>query len=93
VLWRDDPARGLTDLPLDAYGDTLRRFRQEAEAGPLRELLLDEERRFRGLLGRGRPLVDRVRARGPLTERDYHWLHDTHGLPRDLVDGLLAEAG
>ena len=37
-------------------------------------------------------LVDRVRARGPLTERDYHWLHDTHGLPRDLVDGLLAEA-
>ncbi|WP_433318737.1 alanine--tRNA ligase-related protein [Micromonospora chersina] len=92
VLWRDDPARGLTGLPLDAYRDTLRGFRQQAEVGPLREVLLDEERRFRGLLDRGRPLVDRVRARGPLTERDYHWLHDTHGLPRDLVDGLLAGA-
>ncbi|MEU3455517.1 alanine--tRNA ligase-related protein [Micromonospora sp. NPDC006766] len=91
VLWRDDPTRGLTDLPVDAYADTLRRFRQRAEVGPLRAVLLDEERRFRELLRRGRPVVDRLRGRGPLTERDYHWLHDTHGLPRDLVDGLLAE--
>ncbi|MEU2610321.1 alanine--tRNA ligase-related protein [Micromonospora sp. NPDC007271] len=93
VLWRDDPTRGLTELPVDPYADTLRRFRQRAEVEPLRAVLLDEERRFRGLLRRGRPLVDRLRTRGPLTERDYHWLHDTHGLPRDLVDGLLTEAG
>jgi len=93
VLWRDDPERGLTELPLDPYADTLRRFRQPAGAQPLRAVLADEERRFRGLLRRGRPLVDRLRARGPLTEPDYRWLHDTHGLPRDLVDGLLAGAG
>ncbi|GAB3091106.1 alanine--tRNA ligase-related protein [Micromonospora schwarzwaldensis] len=93
VLWRDDPARSLDELPLTGYDDTLRRFRQPGEPGPLRAALRDEERRFRGLLRRGRPLVERVRARGPLTEPDYHWLHDTHGLPRDLVDALLADAG
>ncbi|MFJ8578263.1 alanine--tRNA ligase-related protein [Micromonospora sp. NPDC093277] len=93
ILWRDDPERGLTELPVEAYADTLFRFRQRVEVGPPRAVLLDEERRFRGLLRRGRPVVDRLRGRGPLSERDYHWLHDTHGLPRDLVDGLLAETG
>ncbi|MFI5836162.1 alanine--tRNA ligase-related protein [Micromonospora sp. NPDC051300] len=92
VLWRDDETRSLGELPPGAYPDTLRRFRRPGDPGPLREALGDEERRFRGLLRRGRPLVDRVRARGPLTERDYHWLHDTHGLPRELVDGLLTDA-
>ncbi|ATO13587.1 hypothetical protein CO540_06850 [Micromonospora sp. WMMA2032] len=92
VLWRDDPRRSLDELPPTPHEDTSRRFRQRVDPGPLRQALADEERRFRGLLRRGRPLVDRVRARGPLTERDYHWLHDTHGLPRDLVDGLLGEA-
>ncbi|MFG2058120.1 alanine--tRNA ligase-related protein [Micromonospora sp. NPDC048930] len=92
VLWRDDPTRSLGELPDDPFRDAGRRFRQDPDVPRLRAVLADEERRFRGLLRRGRPLVDRVRARGPLTERDYHWLHDTHGLPRDLVDGLLAEA-
>ncbi|MET7836863.1 alanine--tRNA ligase-related protein [Micromonospora sediminicola] len=92
VLWRDDPGRSLDELPATLHADTARRFRQHVDPGPLRQALADEERRFRGLLRRGRPLVDRVRARGPLTERDYHWLHDTHGLPRDLVDGLLGGA-
>jgi hypothetical protein len=27
---------------------------------------------------------------GPLREEDYFYLHDTHGIPRSLVDGLLA---
>lgn len=89
TLWRDDPARSLTELPDDPFRDTGRWFRQEPDVVRLRAFVADEERRFRGLLERGRPLVDRVRAHGPLTERDYHWLHDTHGLPRDLVDGLL----
>ncbi|NES17212.1 MULTISPECIES: alanine--tRNA ligase-related protein [Micromonospora] len=89
VLWRDDPSRSLTDLPDDPFRDAGRRFRQDPDVPRLRAVLADEERRFQGLLRRGRPLVDRVWARGPLTERDYHWLHDTHGLPRDLVDGLL----
>ncbi|WP_200216164.1 alanine--tRNA ligase-related protein [Micromonospora coerulea] len=93
TLWRDDPSRTLSELPVEPYVDTVRRFRQQAEVGRLRELLSDEERRFRSLLLRGRPVVDRCRSRGPLTEQDYRWLHDTHGLPRDLVDGLLGKGG
>lgn len=93
ALWRDDPARTLCDLPVEPYVDTVRRFRQQTGIGRVREVLSDEERRFRSLLGRGRPIVDRRRSRGPLTEQDYRWLHDTHGLPRDLVDGLLGAGG
>jgi alanyl-tRNA synthetase len=55
-------------------------------------VLTGEERRFRDLLRRGRPVVHRRRSRGPLTDRDYRDLHDTHGLPRELVDDLLDEA-
>ncbi|SBT39217.1 alanine--tRNA ligase-related protein [Micromonospora auratinigra] len=93
LLWRDDPGRSLADLPDEVFAATGRRFRQQPDLPVLRTVLADEERRFRELLRRGRPLVDRVRGRGPLTDRDYHWLHDTHGLPRDLVDALLTEGG
>jgi alanyl-tRNA synthetase len=53
-------------------------------------VLRDEERRFTGTLDRGRRVLSRPRFAGPLGEEDYHYLHDTHGLPRDLVD-LLRE--
>ncbi|SCG74549.1 alanine--tRNA ligase-related protein [Micromonospora coxensis] len=89
VLWRDDVSRTLTGLPPGLAGDTLRRFRQHGDVTALRDVLAEEERRFRGLVGRGRPVVARLRSRGPLGDADYRWLHDTHGLPRDLVDGLL----
>ncbi|WBB67883.1 alanine--tRNA ligase-related protein [Micromonospora sp. WMMD812] len=91
ILWRDDPSRSLSDLPDEPFTRTLDRFGQGTDVGELRGLLLDEERRFRGLLRRGRPVVSRYRSRGPLSEEDYRYLHDTHGLPRDLVDGLLVE--
>ncbi|MGN9919355.1 alanine--tRNA ligase-related protein [Micromonospora palomenae] len=93
TLWRDDESRTLAELPDQPYADTLRRFRQGGDVGPLRQVLVDEERRFRALLRRGRPVVERCRSRGPLTDTDYAWLHDTHGLPRELVDGPLGEAG
>ncbi|MFK3980659.1 alanine--tRNA ligase-related protein [Micromonospora sp. NPDC050397] len=93
-LWRDDPSRTLSDLPSEPFERTLDRFGQRTtEVGELRRILADEEGRFRELLRRGRPVVDRWRSRGPLTDPDYHYLHDTHGLPRELVDGLLAEVG
>ncbi|MGK5739385.1 alanine--tRNA ligase-related protein [Micromonospora sp. URMC 103] len=92
LLWRDDPSRSLGDLPDEPFTGTLDRFGQRTDVGGLRGLLLDEERRFRDLLRRGRPLVSRRLSRGPLGEEDYRYLHDTHGLPRDLVDGLVAEA-
>ena len=49
----------------------------------------EEEHRFRELVRRGRPLVDRQRSRGPLSDDDFRRLHETHGLPRELVEELL----
>ncbi|MFD8749730.1 alanine--tRNA ligase-related protein [Kitasatospora sp. NPDC059577] len=85
VLHRDDPRRGLGDLPVELVGHTLDRFRQDVDPETVRRVLLDEEQRFVRLLERGRRVLSRPRFRGPLTEDDLHYLHDTHGLPRDLV--------
>ncbi|MEU8924594.1 alanine--tRNA ligase-related protein [Kitasatospora sp. NPDC048545] len=85
VLHRDDPRRGLGDLPVELVGHTLDRFRQDVDPESVRRVLLDEEQRFVRLLERGRRVLSRPRFRGPLTEDDLHYLHDTHGLPRDLV--------
>jgi alanyl-tRNA synthetase len=92
TLWRQDPAHSLSDLPPEPVRQTLDRFRQPATVDEVRAVLTGEERRFRDLLRRGRPVVHRRRSRGPLTDRDYRDLHDTHGLPRELVDDLLDEA-
>ncbi|MEV5765437.1 alanine--tRNA ligase-related protein [Micromonospora sp. NPDC052213] len=93
TLWRDEPSRSLSDLPTGPVRHTLDGFRQGVTVDEVREVLSGEERRFRELLRRGRPVVRRRRSRGPLTDEDYRDLHDTHGLPRDLVDGLLSEVG
>ncbi|MEU4382829.1 alanine--tRNA ligase-related protein [Micromonospora echinofusca] len=93
TLWRDEASRTLSDLPTAPVRHTLDSFRQSVTVDEVREVFTGEERRFRELLRRGRPVVLRRRSRGPLTDADYRDLHDTHGLPRDLVDGLLAEAG
>jgi alanyl-tRNA synthetase len=92
TLWRDDTSRTLVDLPVEPIKHTLEHFRQQVDVEYVRDVLLDEQRRFETLLRRGRREVTRRRSRGPLTEQDYHDLHDTHGLPRDLVLGLLTEA-
>jgi alanyl-tRNA synthetase len=92
TLWRRDPTRTLSDLSPEPVRRTLDRFRQEVTVDEVRTVLTGEERRFRELLRRGRPVVVRRRSRGPLTDDDYRDLHDTHGLPRDLVDDLLDQA-
>ncbi|MET9540585.1 alanine--tRNA ligase-related protein [Streptomyces sp. NPDC006553] len=91
VLWRDDPTRSLGDLPSELIEHTLDHFRQDTDPVEVRRMLLDEERRFRRLLERGRQVLARPRFRRPLDEEDLHYLHDTHGLPRDLVRTLREE--
>ncbi|MFF8382236.1 alanine--tRNA ligase-related protein [Streptomyces kanasensis] len=91
VLWRDDPSRSLGDLPDELVRHTLDRFRQGTDPDFVSRTLLEEERRFRRLLERGRQVLARPRFRGPLDEEDLHYLHDTHGLPRDLVTHLRQE--
>lgn len=90
TLWRDDPSRTLSDLPGELLGHTLDHFRQPGGTGRVREVLRDEERRFGRLLERGRRVLDRPEFKGPLSDDDYRYLHDTHGLPRDLVTTLRA---
>ncbi|WP_369174710.1 alanine--tRNA ligase-related protein [Streptomyces sp. R28] len=88
TLWRSDPSRTLSGLPDELLGHTLDHFRQPLGTGPVREVLVDEERRFGRLLERGRRVLGRPEFNGPLSEEDYHYLHDTHGLPRELVTTL-----
>jgi alanyl-tRNA synthetase len=78
VLWRGDDSRTLSDLPGEFVG-----------TGTVRGVLLDEERRFSQLLVRGRRVLSRPEFRGPLSEEDYRYLHDTHGLPREWVGSVL----
>jgi alanyl-tRNA synthetase len=90
-LWRDDGSRTLTDLPSSLVVQTLTRFGQTADPALIGGVLTEEERKFRGLLSRGRALLQRLYPEGKLTENDYWFLHDTHGLPRDLVTELVSE--
>ncbi|MEU0948021.1 alanine--tRNA ligase-related protein [Streptomyces canus] len=91
TLRRDDPSHTLSDLPVELLQHTLDHFRQSCGTDLVRDVLVEEERRFDRLLERGRRLLSGPRYRGPLSEEDYDYLHDTHGLPRDLVVGLRPE--
>ncbi|MFI1918154.1 MerR family transcriptional regulator [Nocardia sp. NPDC020380] len=91
TLWRDDPTRTLSDLPMELIEHTLGHFRQLRDPYEVRTVLLDEERKFGVLLQRGRQVLSRSRFTGTLSDEDYRYLHDTHGLPRDLVVYLNTE--
>ena len=49
------------------------------------------EPRFRDLLVRGRAVLSRRRGHDPLTEEDFRYLHETHGLPREFVVEILLD--
>lgn len=89
TLWREDPSSSLSDLPDSLIGDTLRHFQQNPSPRQVRGVLLDEQRRFHDLLERGRTVLRSRRGSGPLTEEDYRYLHETHGLPREFVTEML----
>lgn len=94
-LWSADDGGSLTltDLPPDLIQHTLGMFGQVLEPSLVTSVLVAEERKFRELVSRGRPLLRRLYPDGRLTERDYEFLRDTHGLPRELVTALISEPG
>jgi alanyl-tRNA synthetase len=91
LLWRPDSSRTLADLPASVVEQTLAQFSQPGGSGPVREVLRGEERRFAGLLTRGRKVLAQFDPGRVLTEADLRYLHQTHGLPPELVTELLDE--
>lgn len=91
TLWRVDDSRTLAVLPPDLISGTLSHFGGHADPRVIQDVLAREERQFRGLLLRGRKVLTGFTR--PLTPDDLRYLHETHGLPPDLVRGLLGESG
>jgi alanyl-tRNA synthetase len=89
TLWRADSTSTLGDLPTTLIEHTLAQFGQDTATGPVTGVLNDEERRFAGLLARGRRALAQLGSGRPLTEADFRYLHQTHGLPPELVTELL----
>lgn len=88
ILWRDDDSRTLSDLPMELFEHTLNHFHQGEVVTLVRRILIDEEIRFSNLLDRGRRVLSHERFHKSLDDTDYEYLHETHGLPRELVDSL-----
>ncbi len=93
VLWRPDRTRTLGDLPSALVEHTLEQFGQDTDPELVRGILRDEERRFAVLMTRGRKVLERFGPAWQPTPEDLTYLHQTHGLPPDLVTELLAEPG
>jgi alanyl-tRNA synthetase len=93
TLWQVDGALTVGDLPPELVLDTGARFGQSITPALVLDVLTSEERKFSELLARGRSLLRRLYPTGVLTEDDYAFLHDTHGLPRELVTSLAGELG
>lgn len=91
-LWHADPDSPLTlaGLPEGVMRETAEQFGQPSAPEQVQAVMLAEEGRFRHLLTRGRSLLRRRFPSGELSDADYGYLYDTHGLPRDLVTDVLA---
>jgi alanyl-tRNA synthetase len=86
-----DPTYTLNDLSSEPISHTIGHFGLGCDDVEVRRLLTDEERRFRDLLTRGRRVVVKELNNGPLDERRLRNLHETHGLPLELVLSLVAD--
>jgi alanyl-tRNA synthetase len=92
ILWRQDRVL-LDDLPLDLYTHTLDHFSRSdgvggVSPGLVRQVVLDEQRRFIDVLTRGRKVLSRLPRDQVLDEGTLRYLHETHGLPREVVEVL-----
>jgi alanyl-tRNA synthetase len=93
TLWRTDRSRTLGDLPAGLLEHTLAQFGQNGDPELIRGILQDEERRFAELMTRGHKVLARFGPGWQPTSEDLTYLHQTHGLPPDLVTELLGEPG
>ena len=87
-LWDTNPDGSLSQLDRDVVSGTLEHV-GGGDVDQVVDVFLEEERRFRELVDRGRRLVERELASGPLTEARLRRLHETHGLPPELALRLV----
>jgi alanyl-tRNA synthetase len=92
ILWRQDSTLDL--LPLDLYTHTLEHFGQVNGVGGttperVRQVVLDEQQRFVSMVDRGRRLLSRRPEGEVLDDQTLRFLHETHGLPREIVEMLV----
>ena len=74
-----------------SIGNTLEWFSLPQEGREhVEQILVGEERRYKGLRERGHKIVEHRLRRGPLSEDDYRDLYETNGLPRELVEELVS---
>jgi alanyl-tRNA synthetase len=94
TLWSGEGGTSLSlgDLPPDLVRQTTERFGQVTESSLVTDVLAVEEGKFRALVNRGLSLLRRLYPSGQLTEEDFQFLRDTHGLPRELITELLGES-
>ena len=76
-------------------GDRRLGDRQPGDRGPgtperVRQVVLDEQRRFTETLERGRKILSRRPSGEVLDEAGLRFLHETHGVPRELVELLVS---
>jgi alanyl-tRNA synthetase len=90
-LWRTDSSRTLGDLPPSLFEHTQAQFGQDTGSELVVGVLREEEQRFARLLTRGRRVLAQLGTGRTLTEADLAYLHETHGLPRELVTELVTE--
>jgi alanyl-tRNA synthetase len=90
TLWREDRTRSLLDLPESLIEHTSRVFGLVPGGDQVREVFRDEQRRFDGLLTRGHKVLSQYEPGRQLSTQELTYLHETHGLPPDLVSDLLA---
>ena len=90
ILWREDRTRSLLDLPGSLVEHTYQVFGLRSGRSLVREVFDDEERRFGRLLTRGRRVLAQYEPGQELSEQELIYLHETHGLPPELVADLLA---
>jgi alanyl-tRNA synthetase len=89
ILWREDRTRSLLDLPKSLTDRTNQTFGLVPGGDRVREVFGDEERRFNGMLTRGRKVLAQYEPGRELSEQELTYLHETHGLPPELVRELL----
>lgn len=93
TLWRVEPSYTLRDVSPESIEQTIGHFGLGVDEIGVRRVLLDEEQRFRDLVTKGRRVVSKELRKGPLDDDQLRDLHETHGLPPELVLGLLMGEG